>query len=132
MNRKRIEMFIPIAMDLINELEIVKNGGIPSNYSGYIDTYGPSIRQAGLLQTVSFNEKNEKRKKINKLIFEVLKKGVGDKFVELNSYPSLNELLKDIEKDNFKKKKFEKLIVEAVIACKLAMKTFKKIEAEEE
>lgn len=132
MNRKRIEMFIPIAMDLINELEIVKNGGIPSNYSGYIDTYGPSIRQAGLLQTVSFNEKNEKRKKINKLIFEVLKKGVGDKFVELNSYPSLIDLLKDIEKDNLRKKKLEKLIVEAVIACKLAMKTFKKIEAEEE
>ena len=132
MNRKRIEMFIPIAIDLINKSGIVKNGGIPSNYSGYIDTYGPSIRQAGLLQTVSFNEKNEKRKKINKLIFEILKKGVGDKFVELNSYQSLNELLKDIEKDNLRKKKLEKLIVEAVIACKLAMKTFKKIEAEEE
>lgn len=127
MNKKRIEEMIPIAMDILkaNSLEILTNGKLPSNYSGYVDSYGPTVRQSGLLQTVTFNEK-EKREKINRLLELVLKK---KGYIENTSSKKLFELVKEAEEsgNNDKKAKMRGLILEAIVACKHAMRTFPKL-----
>lgn len=146
MNQKRIEKMIPIAMDILPTIDAVVNnnrfsiltGGLelPSNYSGYIDSFGPTVRQSGLLQAVTFNEKNDKRKLINKLLFEVIKKASNDGVIgyfedKISAASDLKGLVISISNSNMEKKKFENIVFETVIACKLAMKTFPKIKAED-
>ncbi len=130
MNRKRIEQIIPIAMDLLkeNSLSILNKGGkLPSNYVGYISSYGPTISQSGLLQTVAFNEK-EKRGKINSLLALVLAKAG---FLENTTPNKLIDFAKEASKNYTQKMKLQRLILEAIVACKLAMMTFPKIKVEE-
>ena len=130
MNRKRIEQMIPIAMDLQkeNSLNILNDvGKLPSNYAGYVSSYGPTIRQSGLLQTVTFNEK-EKREKINSLFALVLTKAG---YLENDSLKKLIDFVKEESKNYTQKMKLQRLILEAIVACKLAMMTFPKIKVEE-
>lgn len=144
MNQKRIEKMIPIAIEVLPTIPvdsddtksdtkkyIVNNDELASNYSSYIDSFGPTLRQSGLIQVVFFNEKNKDRQAINKLIFEVLKQYYGENFDGLldnnKKVDNLKDLVKRFEDDPVKKRKLEKMVLEAVIACKLAMKTFKKV-----
>jgi len=123
MNKKRIEEMIPVAMDILskNTCDILTDDGkIPSNYSGYIDSYGPTIRQSGILQAVTFNEK-EKRKKINCLLELVLKE---DGYIENNSNKKLINFVKEASGNSEEKARLQRLILEAITACKHAMKTF--------
>lgn len=131
MNNKRIEKMIPKAMEILNnrEVKIVEDRDsekvIPSKFDGYIASYGPSIIQAGLLPTITFYSAKERkdRNKINDLILFTLKKSglVSD------SEERLDEMAKSNDSDSAKKTKTRNLILEAVTACKLAMKTFKKV-----
>lgn len=130
MNRKRIEQMIPIAMDLLkeNSLSILNyDGKLPSNYASYVSSYGPTISQSGLLQTVAFNEK-EKREKINSLLALVLAKAG---FLENTTPNKLIDFAKEASKNYTQKMKLQRLILEAIVACKLAMMTFPKIKVEE-
>jgi len=136
MNQERINRMIPVAIQKIKEAKLddnkdllVKENGeelLPSNYSSYMDSFGISVRMSGLLQTVAFYEKDEKRKLINKLLLEVLHE---------NDKSLVGENLLDIVcekiKDPAEYRKFEERVIEATIACKLAMKTFKKKKVEE-
>ena len=131
MNQKRIEQMIPIVMDILPTIGILTpDGKLPSNYSSYIDSFGPTVRQSGLMQAVAFNEKNEDRKLINVLLFEVLEKAEKEVLqtcgIDISNSNSLVELVKSVLNDNLKKKKLESLVSEAVVACKLAMRTFPK------
>jgi len=130
MNRKRIEQMIPIAMDLLkeNSLNILNNDRkLPSNYASYVGSYGPTIRQSGLLQTVTFNEK-EKREKINSLLALVLTKAG---YLENTSPKRLINFVKEASIYYTQKMKLQRLILEAIVACKLAMMTFPKIKVED-
>lgn len=130
MNRKRIEQMIPIAMDLLkeNSLSILNDDGkLPSNYASYVSSYGPTINQSGLLQTVAFNEK-EKREKINSLLALVLAKAG---YLENTSPKKLIDFVKEASIYYVQKMKLQRLILEAIVACKLAMMTFPKIKVEE-
>jgi len=143
MNQKRIEKLIPIAMREIEKIQELFNGEgkLLSNYSGYIDSFGPTVRQSGLMQAVSFNEKNQERQKINKLLFNVLtgyKREVLEEIAGTNNFDSLLGLVKKVVEKKVvengstdKKKKLESLILEVVVACKLAMRTFPKEKVEE-
>lgn len=132
MNKKRIERMIPIAMDILKEntLKILSSDGkLPSNYSGYIDAYGPTIRQSGLMQAVTFHEKDrnkdKKRAKINDLIELLLKKSG---YIKTNSDKRLVDIVKKASEDNSEEKaRLQGLILEAIIACKHAMRTFPKV-----
>jgi CRISPR/Cas system CMR-associated protein Cmr5 small subunit len=127
---------IPVAIQKIKEAKLddnkdllVKENGeelLPSNYSSYMDSFGISVRMSGLLQTVAFYEKDEKRKLINKLLLEVLAE--NDK--SLKGKELLSVVCEKI-KDPTEYRKFEEHILEAAIAYKLAMKTFKKKKVEE-
>jgi len=133
MNEKRIEQMIPIAMNILPTLGILTpDGELPSNYSGYIDSFGPTVRQSGLIQAVTFNEKEE-RKKINELLFKVLEKSEKETLktfgIDISNGDNLVKLVGKVS--GLKKAKLQKLILEAVVACKLAMKTFHKIKVED-
>ena len=141
MNQERINRMIPVAIQKINEYLVVRENGeelLPSNYSSYMDSFGISVRMSGLLQTVAFYEKDEKkdeekdgkkdgnRKLINTLLLEVLAE--NDK--SLKGKELLSVVCEKI-KDPTEYRKFEERVIEATIACKLAMKTFKKKKVEE-
>ncbi len=130
MNKKRIERMIPIAMDALKDttsMILTKDGKLPSNYSGYIDSYGPTIKQSGILQAVAFNEK-EQRENINSLLALVLTKAG---YIENTSLKRLIVFVKEASTDYAQKTKLQTLIFEAIIACKLAMRTFPKIKVED-
>jgi len=136
MNQERINRMIPVAIQKIKEAKLddnkdllVKENGeelLPSNYSSYMDSFGISVRMSGLLQTVAFYEKDENKKLINKLLLEVLAE--NDK--SLKEKKLLSVVCEKIE-DPTEYRKFEERVIEATIACKLAMKTFKKKKVEE-
>jgi len=132
MNQKRIEKMIPIAMvEIVNLGRILDTEGkLPSNYSGYVDSFGPTVRQSGLMQAVAFNEKNENRQLINELLFKVIKECEKETLNAFGRYGNLKELVASVTtSDNWKKKKLESLVLEAAVACKLAMRTFPKTKA---
>ena len=136
MNQERINRMIPVAIQKIKEAKLddnkdllVKENGeelLPSNYSSYMDSFGISVRMSGLLQTVAFYEKDEKRKPINKLLLEVL----AENDESLKGKELLSVVCEKI-KDPTEYRKFEERVIEAAIAYKLAMKTFKKKKVEE-
>ena len=130
MNKRHIEAMIPIAMDILKENSLIiltKDGKLPSNYSGYIDSYGPTIRQSGLLQAVTFNEK-EKRNVINSLLKLLLEKSGH---IE-NNGKSLTDIVKSVSNSSHKKAWLQKLILEAIVTCKHAMRTFPKERVKED
>jgi len=122
MNKKWIEEMIPIAMDGLGEIGILTDGKLPSNYSGYIDSYGPTIRQSGLMQAITFNEKKE-RAKINSLIKLILEKSG---YIESSADKRLTDIVKIASTNSDEKARLQRLILEAIVACKHAMRTFPK------
>ena len=107
--KKRIENYIPSALNALEEVGIVKNGEFPKEYNGYISSFGASIRQAGLLATILFYNAEESgatgdRKKIIKAI---------EKIIDVNNLQ--NHLDKKAQ------------IEDAAVALKLAIRTFKKV-----
>ena len=131
MNRRRIEKMIPIAMKKIIEANILdddkndkdkgKDKKLPS-ISGYIDSYGPTIIQSGLKSTICFYEKDDSKKKINEIIAGVLKDA------NLINKDSLKDL---INEPNENIDDLKRLVFEAIVAWKLAAKTFPKGKPEE-
>ncbi|ETR70792.1 MAG: CRISPR-associated Cmr5 family protein [Candidatus Magnetoglobus multicellularis str. Araruama] len=63
MNRQKIDEMIIKAMEIIasNEVEILEQNKVPSQYIGYIASFGPSVVQTGLIQTVAFYSKNDEQ-----------------------------------------------------------------------
>lgn len=107
--KKRIENYIPSALNALEEVGIVKNGEFPKEYNGYISSFGASIRQAGLLATILFYNAEESsatgdRKKIIKAIEKII---------------DVNNLQNNLDK--------KAQIEDAAVALKLAIRTFKKV-----
>ncbi|MCI4624438.1 MAG: type III-B CRISPR module-associated protein Cmr5, partial [Candidatus Magnetoovum sp. WYHC-5] len=119
-----VEKMIPIAMRILTEkgqsIGIVEDGNkIASKYRGYVASFGPTVIQAGLLRTMAFNNGDENKKKINKLLFEILK----DKEIHaINSQEEYDGFIKGYLTETIQLEK--DFVLEAVTACKLAMRTF--------
>ena len=133
MNNRRIERMIVPAMKLLTEgdLGILKDGKIPSKFNGYIASFGPSVVQAGILQTLAFYSREDgegkERKKINVFIQRILTDN-SIKYLQLSDNKSLFEMLKDKlnSSDSSERIYWKTLVLEASVACKLAMRTFPK------
>ena len=133
MNSNRIEKMIPITLRLIedNKYGILNSKGeLPSNYAGYIKSYGPMIRQSGLFQAVIFNEKGEEseegraeRWKINALLLDILK-DTNVNYSSAKDCEKLSELIGKISDNLIEKRRLKNLLLEAIVACKFAMMTF--------
>jgi len=114
MNRKRIERLIPEAMSELQRL-VEENGKISKVYDSYIAAFGPSVITSGLLMTTMFYEGDDKKKKITRIFWNLLKKerDTGDtkklvEYIKKNpTDPTLRSCMLDI-----------------AVACKLAVRTF--------
>lgn len=131
MNNRRIEKMIVPAMKILMEedLGILKDGKILSKFNGYIASFGPSVVQAGILQTLAFYSREDgegkERKKINALIRKTL---IKSEYLKESRNNSLFDALKDKlnSSDSSKRTYWKTLVLEASVACKLAMRTFLK------
>jgi len=127
---RRIEQLLPIAIEAVVNQKIPKEGNVIANeFKGYIDAFGSMIVQNGLLPAVVFFENSggddvkEKRKKLLKAVFEVIKTG----FYSGSSFPPNIDNIKDFILSYNKEKPIRKLrqqVVDAGISVKLALRTF--------
>jgi CRISPR-associated protein Cmr5 len=128
-NRKRMEDMIVRVIDILNNDNtgiVTKDKKIPSNYTGYVSSLGPTIVQSGLIQALAFMEADKKeRKKINDLFLKVLK---GMKSIEESEKENLFIIVKNKtqNKPRWIKDQWKSLILDLTTASKLAMKTFEK------
>ena len=114
MNKKYIDKLIPKAIEQLNSL--VKNGSIDKVYQGYLASFGPTVIQSGLLQTVMFYTADENKNQVIKIMYELIKD-------DLNATQnSMKDFL--IENQNYKNHTIKNKILEANIACKLSIRTF--------
>lgn len=131
--KKSIEKLIPRALQAVEE-HLAHGGTVPSAYNGYIASMGASIVQMGLLPTLAFyslgksedapgtdNEKGadtkEDRSKLLLTIFKIIEPE------ESANYQGT--LLKYALEENVNQRFLKKRILNAAIAVKLAIRTFK-------
>jgi len=112
MNKKNIDSLIPKAIEKLAQLQD-KNGKIDKVYQGYMASFGPTVISSGIVKTVAIyidkNDSNAKRVNITKIMFDL---------IQQDPY----QFIKD-EKNNTNYNLKNK-ILEANIACKLAIRTF--------
>jgi len=117
MSKKRVEEYIPIALEVLEDE--FKDGKIPSEYNGYISAFGAGIIQSGLKPTVAIYEnKNSSTKSEKDRLTRVILKMIDSQTSEESL---LRYIIGSDEDENILKEK----IKDASIAIKLAMRTFK-------
>lgn len=125
MNKKQVETLIPNAIKAIEEYLLDdKDRTVASEYNGYISSFGASIIQSGLLPTVAFfeTEENKSQKDKKRLISAILYLIKGNASKEsIKNEKLLEYILKNKEKEDFIKED----IINAAIAIKLSLRTFK-------
>lgn len=137
MSKKKIESFIPDALDLV-EAHLEKNKTVPKVYKSYISSMGAAMIQSGLLPTLAIfsapqseSSAGDKRKLI-RVLTELLK-GYDQTF-----YGGIPEVNKGKEEDSrllkfaadFKGnpnnlRRIRRDLTDASIALKLTLRTFK-------
>lgn len=122
------EDLIRTAIKAIEQKEIVENGEYPSQYSGYIASFGAAIIKSGLLPAVIFfenadaNSEKDKTKVIKALVFLLREhfkiENIGESFHSylLQEGHNTSELLYKVNL--------------ATATLKLALRTYKKKEDE--
>ena len=131
MNR-RVEKYFPDILKMVNEefYEEIKCQGIPSEYKGYISTFGAMVIQNGLIPALAYFEKNDanekgNRKRISNIVKNFLKvKGI----VKINDNKKLCQYLsEEIQSKRMVKDKLREIenkVIDISIAIKLALRTF--------
>ncbi|MCT7535972.1 type III-B CRISPR module-associated protein Cmr5 (plasmid) [Arcobacter cryaerophilus gv. pseudocryaerophilus] len=116
MSKKRIEDYIPKAIELLNKE--FPDGKISKAYNGYISSFGASIIQSGLKPTLAVFENTnsstlEDKSYLTQLILKLL-------------LPNLksNSLLKYVLENKDKEEALKNEIIDIAIALKLSIRTF--------
>ncbi|MBP2143373.1 CRISPR-associated protein Cmr5 [Methanococcus voltae] len=128
MSKKQVESYIPEALNIIKKCNKVGDKGlwveikgdndntlkvIRKEVNGYLASYGPAIIQSGLIPAVVFYQGKDEKKIVNDLILEVIGKKEDEYNKDLLEYACNNE------------KEAKEEIMDAIIALKLALRTFK-------
>lgn len=116
MSKKRIESYIPKAIELLTKE--FPEGEIAKAYNGYISSFGASIIQSGLKPTLAVFENSnastkEDKSYLSTLILKLLPNAGGD------------SLLKYVLADKDREEALKAEIVDIAIALKLSIRTFK-------
>jgi len=115
MSKKRIESYIPKAIEVLNKE--FSNGKIPSAYNGYISSFGASVMQSGLLPTLAlFENTNAKTKESKEYLTHIIIQVLTGKDDDIS-------LLHYVLKGNEELLKTK--IMDIAIAIKLSIRTFK-------
>ncbi|MBV5278476.1 MAG: hypothetical protein J0647_05500 [Campylobacteraceae bacterium] len=111
MNNKRIEKLIPKAIKLL------QNFPKEAVYKGYLAAFGPTVITSGIVQAVAFYIADDKKKRVIELMFDLLL---------IEDLKTDKKTLLDVlrEGENYKNYVLKNKILEASIACKLAIRTF--------
>jgi len=126
MSKKEIERMIPLTFKAIETCIIKKEGHIDKVYKGYIESFGPTVIQSGLLPAIClYEKKGTSSEGDKKCIIKAIQYILQDYFEEKNDTKadSKGGFLELVEKKPDKAECKEK-IMNAVIALKLAIRTF--------
>jgi hypothetical protein len=137
MNQERIDYMIPIALKTLYEMQVEEKGmkcgdyTIGKVYFGYVAAFGPSVVQSGIAKTLAFYAKDKgEGEGDRKYILEFIMKVFQDAYPVYSNH-TVNNLLhlytEEIKKDGFttlQRLALADKILEAAIACKLAMNTY--------
>ena len=120
MSKRRIEEYIPKALEVLEKEEDFKDG-IPKEYNGYISAFGAGLIQSGLKPTVAIYEnKNAQTKsekdRLTKIILNIIAPNSSEKSL-------LRYIINSNKAENILKEK----IKDAAIAIKLSIRTFELI-----
>jgi len=116
MNKKRVERYIPKALEVLEE-EFAQNK-IPMEYNAYISSFGASLIQSGLKATIAlFENRNsqtkEDKNRLTKIILKILEENRKEE-----------SLLKYIIESPEDEIVLKERIKDISIAIKLAIRTF--------
>ena len=142
MDKKRIQTLIPLAMRVIEKVEIVdtETASFEKVHEGYINALGPNIIQSGLLPTLIFYNKDDRKKDDRKkddrrkwleALYLMYYMDKEDKEVTADDPTAIIKLVIGNKGGNVgalanapEYKIWEKLILEYAVALKLALRTF--------
>ncbi|MBM3713518.1 MAG: hypothetical protein FJW56_08815 [Actinobacteria bacterium] len=140
MNQKNIDALIPVAVNYLSKdkkNKVVENGKVvEKEYSSYLDSFGPTILQTGMMKALTVYGRKEgdaKRYVIDNLVKQVLLSGkvLDEKYKDKDNY-LIDIYFEEIERKNFLERlEFEDRILEGIVACKLALQLFKIVKKEE-
>jgi CRISPR-associated protein Cmr5 len=119
--KKRVEKYLPRAIELIDEIHIAQNGEVKNEFHGYFSSFGAAIIQSGLKPALAFfsNENSDVSKERAKLLKAIYKLVVTD-----GNDKDATALLKHIITEN-NESKLKPEIIDASVALKLAVRTYK-------
>jgi hypothetical protein len=132
MNQRNIDKLIPITVEYLSktENEVVKNGNVvEKEFSSYLSSFGPTIRQSGMMKALAVYGRKDvgaKRYVIDDLVKQIMLKGILiDAKYNKKDYNLIDIYLLEINaKDELTRIEFEDRILEAIVACKLALQLF--------
>jgi CRISPR-associated protein Cmr5 len=122
---KKVNELIPRALEAIKESQMANDANeVDKEYKGYIASMGASIIQSGLIATLAFysNEQSQAKDKRSKLLTAIMKLINPGSTQRLLDYVLLNT---NKGENKTEVDKFEKKISDALVALKLALRTFK-------
>ncbi len=128
---RAVEKLIPAAIASV-QANLAKNESVNKAYKGYISAFGAGIIQSGLLPTLAMykgtegsDHKKAETGHLLKAIFEVIK---VNRKPEIISDQDLFDYALRVMQDGNKQQMVMNEIINASIAVKLAIRTFKLIE----
>lgn len=116
---KRVEQYLPIAVDVIEDLFINKNPKIPDEYDNIVCQFGLEIRKLGVKTAViALSQKGKKNKEeVSRAILRIIK--IGE-----NEICKQNESLIDYVQQNSDNPLLKPILMDASVALKLALRIF--------
>lgn len=116
MGKKRIEGFIPKAIEAVKDCKIAnEKNEVPKQFNGYISSFGASIRAAGVVPTVLFFKNADNAEEDRSKVVTAVETILGEKLVQNGRRNT--RITRDAIED-------------AATALKLAVRTFKLIDKE--
>lgn len=136
MDKRRVEELTPKAIELIKDptINLLKKDKNENEYKiakeckGYISSFGASIIQSGMIPTIAFFENEEgqaksERKELMKVILYMIEENY--KIEEKKKETTLLDYILEKKKNDEDLIEIEEEIINAAIALKLALRTFK-------
>ncbi len=130
---KRIELLIPKAIDAVEKILFKgEKKEVPSEFNGYISSFGASLITSGLLPTIIFFSQDKKagnRTAVIETLYEIINVSSPAFFTTQDGKRlSLVRFTKYMIEQNKNTAQFEQKLKDAAIALKLAIRIFPKAE----
>jgi CRISPR-associated protein Cmr5 len=134
--KEKINELIPRAIDAITASKIAVNGHVKKEFKGYISSIGSSIIQAGLMPSLAFFQnssgKNADSYRVLDAVLRLIKSNYQENerlidyvITSCRNTNNTNQIYRLHDLNHDKMNKIETEITDALIALKLALRTYK-------